>query len=195
MNSTNPKVDFYFNKAAKWQEELEHLRTFLLACGLSEELKWGVPGYTFQQGNIALLHAFKDYCAVLFVKGALLRDAQGMLIQQTENTQAARQLRFTSLREIVALEPLVKAYIREAIEVEKAGLQVEFKKSADFIIPEELQQKMDELPGLKTAFKALTPGRQRTYLLHFSAPKQVKTRAARVEKWLLHILQGKGLQE
>jgi uncharacterized protein YdeI (YjbR/CyaY-like superfamily) len=195
MNSTNPKVDFYFSKAAKWQEELEHLRTFLLACGLSEELKWGVPGYTFQQGNIALLHAFKDYCAVLFVKGALLRDAQGMLIQQTENTQAARQLRFTSLREIVALEPLVKAYIGEAIEVEKAGLQVEFKKSADFIIPEELQQKMDELPGLKTAFKALTPGRQRTYLLHFSAPKQVKTRAARVEKWLLHILQGKGLQE
>jgi uncharacterized protein YdeI (YjbR/CyaY-like superfamily) len=191
----NPKVDFYFSKAGQWQEALEHLRGMVLACGLAEELKWGVPCYTFQNRNIGLLHAFNDYCALLFVKGALLQDAQGILVQQTENTQAARQLRFTSVQEIRELEPVVKAYVEEAIEVEKAGLQVPFKQSADFAVPEEFQVKLEETPGLKTAFQALTPGRQRAYLLYFSAPKQAKTREARVGKSVQQILQGKGLND
>ena len=191
----NPKVDFYFSKSKKWQTELEQLRTFVVDCGLTEELKWGVPCYTFQNSNIALLHTFKDYCALLFVKGALLKDAHNILIQQTENTQAARQVRFTKVQEIVALEPTLKAYIQEAIEVEKAGLKVDFKKSAEFIIPEEFQRKLTEISSLKTAFNSLTPGRQRAYILYFSAPKQSQTRESRVEKCIPQILNGKGLTD
>jgi uncharacterized protein YdeI (YjbR/CyaY-like superfamily) len=191
----NPKVDFYFAKAKKWQEELEQLRTILLACRLTEELKWGVPCYTFQKSNVVLIHTFKEYCALLFVKGALLHDAKGILIQQTKNVQAARQIRFTNVREIVKLKPVLKAYIHEAIEVEKAGLKVDLKKTAQFAIPEEFQNKLDENPALKTAFKALTPGRQRAYLLYFSAPKQSNTRQSRVEKCTRQILNGKGLND
>src|ERR1700674_934835 len=191
----NPKVDFYFSKAKKWQKELERLRTIVLDCGLTEELKWGVPCYTFQKSNIVLIHVFKDYCALLFFKGALLKDANGILIQQTENVQAARQVRFTNVREIVEMEPILKAYIHEAIEVEKTGLKVDLKKTTEFIIPEEFQKKLDEIPALKTAFDALTPGRQRAYLLYFSAPKQSKTRESRVEKCMQQILNGKGLND
>ena len=191
----NPKVDFYFNKAKKWQEEIEKLRTIVLDCGLTEELKWGVPSYAFQKGNIVLIHVFKEYCALLFFKGALLNDANGILIQQTENVQAGRQIRFTNVREIVKMEPILKAYIYEAIEVEKAGLKVNFKKTTEFIIPEEFQNKLDEIPALKTAFDALTPGRQRAYILYFSAPKQSKTRESRVEKCMQQILNGKGLND
>jgi len=191
----NPKVDFYFRKANKWQEELERLRTIVLDCGLTEELKWGVPCYTFQKSNIVLIHAFKEYCALLFFKGALLNDANGILIQQTKNTQAARQIRFTNVREIVKMKPILKAYIYEAIEVEKAGLKVNFKETTAFIIPEEFQNKLNKIPALKTAFKALTPGRQRAYILYFSAPKQSKTRESRVEKCMQQILNGKGLDD
>jgi len=195
MNRMNPKVDFFFNKASKWQEEYTKLRTIALECGLEEELKWGVPCYTFQKSNIVLIHGFKEYCALLFHKGALLNDTNGILIQQTENVQAARQIRFTNIREITELETILKAYIYEAIEVEKAGLKVEFKKSAEFKISEEFQNKLDEIPALKVAFDALTPGRQRAYLLHFSAPKQSKTRESRVEKCMQQILNGKGLDD
>jgi uncharacterized protein YdeI (YjbR/CyaY-like superfamily) len=195
MNKMNPKVDFYFNKAKKWQEELEQLRMIVLDCGLTEELKWGVPCYTFQKSNIVLIHVFKEYCALLFFKGALLHDSNGILIQQTEHVQAARQIRFTNIREIVKLTPILKTYIYEAIEVEKAGLKVNFKKSTEFIIPEEFQNKFDEIPALKTAFDALTPGRQRAYILYFSAPKQSKTRESRVEKCMTQILNGKGLND
>ena len=191
----NPKVDFYFNKAKKWQEELEQLRTFVLDGGLTEELKWGVPCYTFQKRNIVLIHVFKEYCALLFFKGALLNDANGILIQQTKNVQAARQIRFTNVREIVKMKPILKAYIYEAIDVEKAGLKVNFKKVTEFIIPGEFQNRLDEIPALKTAFNALTPGRQRAYVLYFSAPKQSKTRESRVEKCMQQILNGKGLNE
>src|SRR5687768_2460927 len=156
----NPKVDWYFSKNTKWQEEIEKLRTIILDCGLTEELKWGVPCYTFQKSNIVLIHVFKEYCALLFFKGALLSDPNGILIQQTENVQAGRQIRFTSVREIVKMEPILKDYIHEAIEVEKAGLKVNFKKRSEFIIPKEFQNKLDEVPALKTAFDALTPGRQ-----------------------------------
>ena len=176
----NPKVDVYFSKAEKWEKELEKLRMIFLDCGLTEELKWGVPCYTFQKSNIVLIHVFKEYCALLFFKGALLNDANGILIQQTENVQAARQIRFTNVREIVKMKHL-KAYIHEAIEVEKAGLKVNFKKTTEFIIPEEFQSKLDKIPALKTAFDALTPGRQRAYILYFSEPKQSKTRESRVE--------------
>ena len=195
MNNMNPKVDFYFSKAQKWQEELETLRTIVLDCGLTEELKWGVPCYTFQNSNIVLIHVFKKYCAFLFFKGALLHDANGILIQQTENVQAARQIRFTNVREIVAMETILKAYIFEAIEVEKAGLKVNFKKSTEFTMPEELINKLEEVPGLQDAFDALTPGRQRAYMLYFSAPKQSKTRASRIEKCTQQILDGKGLND
>ena len=195
MNSMNPKVDFYFSKAKKWQEELEKLRMIVLDCGLTEELKWGVPCYTFQKRNIVLIHVFKEYCALLFFKGALLNDAKGILIQQTENVQAARQIRFTNVREIVKMKPILKAYIYEAIEVEKAGLKVDFKKTTEFKIPEEFQNKLDKIPALKTAFNALTPGRQRAYILYFSAPKQSKTRESRVEKCMQQILNGKGLND
>jgi len=195
MNGMNPKVEFFFNKAEKWQEEYEKLRMIVLDCGLTEELKWGCPCYTFQKGNIVLIHGFKEYCALLFFKGSLLHDANGILIQQTENVQAGRQIRFTNLREIVELEPILKAYVYEAIEMEKAGLEVSFKKHADYTIPEELQQKFDEIPLLKKAFEALTPGRQRGYMLHFSAPKQSKTRESRIEKCIEQILNGKGLDD
>ena len=195
MDRTNPKVDFYFRKAKKWQAELEKLRTIVLDCQMTEELKWGVPCYLFQKSNIVLIHVFKEYCALLFFKGALLNDASGILIQQTENVQAGRQIRFTSVGEIVEMENILKAYIHEAIEVEKAGVKVNFKKTTEFIIPEEFQNKLDTIPALKTAFGALTPGRQRAYILHFSAPKQSKTREARVEKCMEQILNGKGLND
>lgn len=194
-NRINPKVDFYFSKAKKWQEELEQLRMIVLDCGLIEELKWGVPCYTFQNSNIVLIHVFKEYCALLFFKGALLHDANGILVQQTENVQAARQVRFTNIREIVEMEPILKAYIYEAIEVEKAGLKVTFKKNTELIFPEEFQHKLNEIPVLKSAFDALTPGRQRAYNLYFSAPKQSKTRELRVEKCIQQILNGKGLND
>ena len=191
----NPKVDFYFVKAKKWQAEIEKLRLIVLNCGLTEELKWGCPCYTDQKTNIVLIHVFKEYCALLFFKGALLSDAHHILIQQTKNVQAARQMRFTSTREIAKLEPVIKAYVYEAIEVEKAGLKVEYKKTSEFNIPEEFQNKLDRNKSLKTAFYALTPGRQRAYLFHFSQPKLSKTREARVEKCLQQILDGKGLND
>ncbi len=191
----NPKVDFYFDKEKKWQKEIEQLRMIVLDCGLAEELKWGCPCYTFQESNIVLIHVFKEYCALLFFKGALLNDADGILIQQTENVQAARQIRFTNIQEIVKMKKILKAYIYEAIEVEKAGLKVKLKETADFKIPGEFQNKLDENPGLKTAFDALTPGRQRAYIFYFSQPKQSKTRASRVEKCMQQILNGKGLDD
>jgi len=193
----NPKVDFYFDKVSKWQKEVRQLRTIVLSCGLNEELKWGVPCYIFQNSNIVLIHDFKEYCAVLFFKGALLNDPNGILIQQTKNVQAARQIRFTSVREIVEIKSVLKAYIYEAIEVEKAGLKVKYKKTKDFKIPEEFQKKLSAKggPALKKAFTALTPGRQRAYIFYFSAPKLSKTREARVEKYLPHILKGKGLDD
>ncbi|KIO77907.1 hypothetical protein TH53_06630 [Pedobacter lusitanus] len=191
----NPKVDFYFNNAGKWQQELEKLRVIALDCGLTEELKWGVPCYTFQRSNVILIHDFKEYCAFLFFKGALLSNANGILIQQSENVQAARQIRFTSIQNILDLEAMLKANIYEAIEVEKAGLKVTLKKTGEFPMPAELQNKLDQIPALKTAFEALTPGRQRAYILHFSAPKQAKTRESRVEKYMPQILHGKGLKD
>jgi len=194
-NKMNPKVEFYFSKAKKWQEEFEKLRMITLDCLLTEELKWGCPCYTFQKSNIVLIHGFKEYCALLFIKGALLNDTNDILIQQTENVQAGRQIRFTNVREIVAMEPILKAYIHEAIEVEKAGLKVNFKKNKDHIIPEEFQNTLDKFTALKTAFYALTPGRQRAYNLYFSAPKKSKTRESRVEKCMLQILNGKGLND
>jgi uncharacterized protein YdeI (YjbR/CyaY-like superfamily) len=195
MDRMNPKVDKYLSKAEKWQKELEKLRMIILDCQLTEELKWGVPCYTFQKSNIVLIHVFKEYCALLFFKGALLNDTNGILIQQTKNTQAARQIRFTNDREIVEMETILKAYIDEAIEVEKAGLKVNFKKDyTEFIIPEEFQNKLDEIPALKTAFDALTRGRQRAYILYFSAPKQSKTRESRVEKCMQQISQWKGIK-
>ena len=195
MNNTNSKVNFFFDKAKQWQQEFEQLRLVCLDCGLTEELKWGVPCYTLEKKNIVLIHVFKEYCALLFFKGALLKDPKGILIQQTENVQAARQIRFTSLREIVKMEKTLKAYIHEAIEVEKAGLKVPLKKTKDFAIPEEFQKKLNKVPVLKTAFKALTPGRQRAYIFYFSAAKQSKTREERVEKYIPKILAGKGLDD
>jgi uncharacterized protein YdeI (YjbR/CyaY-like superfamily) len=191
----NPKVDAYLRKAKKWKEEVAKLRMIMLDCQLTEELKWGVPCYTFQTSNIVLIHVFKEYCALLFFKGALLTDPNGILIQQTTNTQAARQIRFTNVRKIIEMEPILKAYIYEAIEVEKAGLKVSFKRTSEFTIPEEFQNKLDAVPALKIAFAALTPGRQRAYILHFSAPKQSKTRESRVEKCMRQILNGKGLND
>jgi uncharacterized protein YdeI (YjbR/CyaY-like superfamily) len=201
MNKVNSKVDGFLKKAKKWREEFEKLRKVCLDCGLTEEVKWGKPCYTYpatagrQGNNIVLIHGFKDYCALLVFKGALLKDPKGILIQQTENVQAARQIRFTNVREIVEMEPALKAYIKEAIEVEKAGLEVDYKKTSEFVIPEEFQNRLDESPALKTAFYALTPGRQRGYLLYFSAAKQSKTRESRVEKCVQQILDGKGLNE
>ena len=191
----NPKVDEYLKRAGKWQAESEKLRMIILDCNLTEELKWGVPCYTFQDSNIVLIHGFKEYCAILFVKGALLKDAHGILIQQTENVQAGRQIRFTGVQEIVELEPIIKAYILEAVEVEKSGLKVDFKKNTDLIFPEEFQNRLDENPALKTAFEGLTPGRQRAYIFYFSQPKQSKTRESRVEKCIPQILDGKGLDD
>jgi len=194
-STMNPKVDFFFIKAKKWQEELEKLRAIILDCGLTEELKWGVPCYSFDKNNIVLIHAFKDYCAILFFKGVLLKDSKKILIQQTKNVQSARQIRFSDIKEIVKMQATIKAYIHEAIEVEKAGLQVDLKKTAEYSVPEEFQKKLNKVPALKTAFKALTPGRQRGYLLYFSAAKQSKTREARVEKYIPQILTGKGLDD
>ena len=191
----NPAVDFYFDKDNKWQEEIRKLRRIVLDCGLTEELKWGCPCYTFENSNIVLIHVFKEYCALLFFKGALLQDADGILIQQTENVQSARQIRFTNVREIDKLKTTLKAYIYEAIEVERAGLKVKLKKTKEFTIPEEFQKKLDKNPALKTAFEALTPGRQRGYLFYFSQAKQSKTREARVEKSIQSILHGKGLDD
>ena len=195
MNRMNPKVDFFFNKAQKWQEEYEKLRMIVLDCGLTEELKWGKPCYTFQNSNIVLIHGFKEYCALLFHKGALLKDPDGILIQQTKNVQSARQIRFTSVQEIIEMEPILKAYILEAIDVEKAGLEVEFKKTTEFTFPEEFINELEEVPGLQDAFDALTPGRQRGYILYFSAAKQSKTRESRIEKCMQKILDGKGLND
>jgi uncharacterized protein YdeI (YjbR/CyaY-like superfamily) len=192
---TNPKVDAFLSRTNQWREEFEQLRRILLDCQLTEELKWGVPCYTYQNKNIVLMHGFKEYCALLFVKGALLRDPRGILVRQTENVQAARQIRFTNVQEIVAMEDILKDYVHEAIEVEKAGLKVNFKKTTEFVIPEELQAKFDEMPALKAAFETLTPGRQRAYILYFSQPKQSKTRQARIEKYVPKILQGKGLDD
>ena len=194
-SSMNPKVEFYFSKASKWQEEYEQLRMIALDCGLTEELKWGCPCYTLQKSNIVLIHGFKEYCALLFMKGALLQDSKGILIQQTEQVQSARQIRFTSVKEIVKIKATIKAYIYEAIEVEKAGLKVALKKTSEYKVPEEFQSKLKEDAALKTAFKALTPGRQRAYLFYFSQPKLSKTRQARVEKYMPQILKGKGLDD
>ena len=194
MSATNPKVDWFFKKG-NWQEEFEKLRTIVLACGLHEELKWGCPCYTFEKRNIVLMHGFKEYCALLFFKGALLRDAAGILIQQTKNVQSARQIRFTSAREIGKLKSVIKAYVKEAIEVEKAGARVNLKQTAEFKMPEEFRKKLAARPDLKRAFSALTPGRQRGYLLYFSAPKQSSTRAARIEKYTQQILNGKGVND
>lgn len=191
----NTKIDPYFNKLKKWKEEFGLLREIALDCGLTEDFKWMHPCYTIDGKNIVLIHGFKDYCALLFHKGALLKDPHGILIQQTENVQAARQIRFTNAQDIDEMQLLVRAYITEAIEVEKAGLQVNFKKNTDYTIPVELENKFEEMPNLKEAFEALTPGRQRAYILHFSAPKQAKTRESRVEKYITHILNGKGLND
>jgi uncharacterized protein YdeI (YjbR/CyaY-like superfamily) len=191
----NPNVNFYFDKTKQWQQELEKLRILMNDCGLTEDLKWGVPCYNFEKSNIVLIHTFKDYCAILFFKGALLKDTAGILIQQTKNVQAARQMRFTNVRDILELEPLIKTYIKEAIEIEKAGLKVDFKKTEEYPVPEEFKQKLEEIPVLKTEFEALTPGRQRAYLLHFSAPKQSTTRQSRIEKCMEQILNGKGLND
>jgi uncharacterized protein YdeI (YjbR/CyaY-like superfamily) len=195
MNKMNPKVDVYLRKAKKWQEEMKKLRMIILDCQLTEELKWGKPCYTFQKSNIVLIVGFKEYCALIFCKGALLNDANGILIKPGENTQAGRQIRLTNVREIVEMEPILKAYIYEAIEVEKSGLEVNFKAITELIHPEEFQKKLEEDPGLKAAFEALTPGRQRAYNLYFSAPKQSKTRESRVEKCTQRILNGKGLND
>src|SRR5438552_8094808 len=191
----NPKVDWFFDKATKWQKEYEKLRTILLDCGLTEELKWGCPCYTFEKRNIVLIHGFKEYCALLFFKGALLNDANGILIQQTKNVQSARQVRFANLQDIVKMKPILKTYIYEAIEVERAGLKVKLKKTSDFKIPGEFQKKLDKIPALKKAFDALTPGRQRAYIFYFSQARQSKTRESRVEKCMKQILNGKGLDD
>lgn len=195
MNKKYPKVDGVLHHATQWQQEFEILRKIVLDCQLTEELKWGNPCYAVEGKNIVLIHGFKHYCALLFFKGALLPDPKGILIQQTENVQAARQIRFTSVQEILKMKPVVRAYIQEAIEVEKAGLKVKLKKTSDFRIPEEFENKLAEMPALKTAFAALTPGRQRGYIFYFSQPKQPKTREARVEKYIPHILSGKGLDD
>jgi uncharacterized protein YdeI (YjbR/CyaY-like superfamily) len=191
----NPKVDWFFSKNTKWQKEYGKLRTIIFDCGLNEELKWGCPCYTFEKRNIVLIHGFKEYCALLFFKGVLLNDPKNILIQQTENVQAARQVRFTNIKEIVEMERTLKAYIYEAIEVEKAGLKVNLKKTTEFKIPEEFQKKLNKMPALKKAFDALTPGRQRAYIFYFSQPKQSKTRESRVEKYTPQILKGKGLDD
>ncbi|MBU8715893.1 MULTISPECIES: YdeI family protein [Brevibacillus] len=194
-SSAHPKVDEFLSKAKKWQEEFVELRRIVLDCGLTEDFKWMHPCYTLEKKNVVLIHGFKEYCALLFHKGALLQDPHGILIQQTENVQAARQIRFTNVQEIVEMEDVLKAYIHQAIEVEKAGLEVDFKKTEEYTAPEEFQTKLAENPDLKAAFEALTPGRQRAYLYYFSEPKQSKTRVARVEKYMEQILNGKGLND
>ncbi|WP_375143128.1 YdeI family protein [Paenibacillus sp. D2_2] len=194
-NETNPKVDVFIGKSKKWKEHYEKLRDIVLDCELTEEFKWMHPCYTFDNKNIVIIHGFKEYCALLFHKGALLQDPHGILIQQTENVQAARQIRFTNVQEIIEMESILKEYIHAAIEVEKSGLKIEFKKETEYDIADEFQNKLDENPALKTAFEALTPGRQKAYLMFFSAPKQSKTRESRVEKCVPQILDGKGLND
>jgi uncharacterized protein YdeI (YjbR/CyaY-like superfamily) len=192
MNSMNPKVDGYLRKAKKWREEMKQLRRISLDCQLTEELKWGKPCYTFQKSNIVIIQGFKEFCALLFCKGALLNDPNGIL--KKFGWQAARRIPFTNVQEIGEMEPILKAYIHETIEAEKAGLKVNFKKNPE-PVPEEFQNKLDEVPALKTAFDALTPGRQRGYILYFSGAKQSKTRESRVEKCMQQILKGKGLND
>lgn len=191
----NQKVDFYFTKAKQWQDEFIKLRTILLDCDLTEELKWGVPCYTVNGNNVVLIHGFKEYCALLFHKGVLLKDAKGLLIQQTENVQSARQIRFTNIHQIIDLEDVIKSYVKEAVELEKSGAKVEFKNTAEFIMPDEFKEVLNANPKLKKAFESLTPGRQRGYLLYFSSAKQAKTREARIEKYMQHILEGKGIDD
>lgn len=193
--NTNPKVDAYLSKIKTWKEESEKLREIILACELTEDFKWMHPCYTLNGKNVVLIHGFKEYCAILFIKGALLKDEHGILVQQTENVQAGRQIRFTQVVQIIEQEDILKAYIQEAIEVEQAGLQVEMKKSTEYSIPEELQQQFDENPAFQAAFEALTPGRQRAYLHYFSQPKQSKTRVSRVEKYMQPIMDGRGLND
>jgi len=195
MGTKDPKVDFFFNKISKWQEEYQALRTIVPETGLTEELKWGCPCYNLDGSNVVLIHGFKDYCALLFMKGALLKDPKGILIQQTKNVQAARQIRFTNIKEIKKLRTTLKAYIKNAIEIEKAGLKVELKKSSEFEMPKEFQDKLDTIPALLNAFKALTPGRQRGYILYFSGAKQSATRESRINKYLPKIMAGKGLND
>lgn len=195
MGNTNPKVDFFFEKDGQWAKEYDKLRKIVLACGLDEQLKWGQPCYMHGGSNIVLIHGFKEYCALLFFKGALMTDADGLLIQQTANVQSARQMRFTDAKQITQLAATIKSYIYDAIAVEDAGLKVTLKKVEEYPVPEEFQRVLDKNKKLKTAFYALTPGRQRAYLLHFAAPKQTKTREARIEKATPDILNGKGLND
>lgn len=195
MSNSNPKVDFFFEKDSQWCKEYDKLRKIVLGCGLDEQLKWGQPCYMHGGSNIVLIHGFKEYCALLFFKGALMTDGDGLLIQQTANVQSARQMRFTDAKEITKLAATIKSYIYDAIAVEDAGLKVTLKKVAEYPVPEEFQQVLNKNKKLKTAFDALTPGRQRAYLLHFAAPKQTKTREARIEKATPDILAGKGLND
>ncbi len=195
MNKTTPQVDGYIRKNKKWQKELQALRTIVLDCGLTEEVKWRVPCYTLENRNVLFIGAYKEAAVLSFIKGALLKDAKKILIQQTENSQTVRVIRFADLQQIVEMQPVLTAYIREAIAVEKAGLKVAFKKITEHAVPEEFQSRLDELPALKAAFEALTPGRRRAYLMHFAGAKQSKTRAARVEKCVKQILNGKGLDD
>jgi uncharacterized protein YdeI (YjbR/CyaY-like superfamily) len=191
---TNPKVDGFMRTAKKWQDEMKKMRRIALDCGLSEDMKWRCPCYTLDDSNIVLIHAFKEYCAFLFFKGALLKDSKNIL-SQPGSTQAGRQIRFASMAEILKLESVTKAYIHEAMDVEKAGLKVKLKKTTEFAIPEEFQTQLDKIPALKAAFQALTPGRQRGYIFYFSGAKQSKTRESRIEKCKPKILSGKGLDD
>lgn len=191
----NPKVDKYLMRESKWKNEIETLRMIILECGLTEELKWGKPCYTFQNSNVVILQEFKEYCAMMFFKGALLKDPQGILVKPGENSHAARQIRFTHVKQLQDLELTIKKYIQEAVEVEKAGLQVEVKKVSEYTMPKELLDKFEEIPKLKEAFESLTPGRQKAYILYFSKAKQSKTRQSRIEKYIPHILNGKGLND
>ncbi len=191
----NPKVNFFFENAGQWQEEFEKLRTIALSTELTEDLKWGCPCYTYEGKNIFLIHGFKEYCALLFFKGALMKDPDHILIQQSKNVQAARQIRFTEVGQINDLEDVLRAYMFEAVEIEESGAKVEMKKTKEFEMAEEFQEKLDQNPALQEAFKALTPGRQRAYLLHFSSAKQSKTREARIEKCIPQIMDGIGLND
>lgn len=195
MTATNPKVDWFFNEDSPWQPAYRKLRKVILECGLTEELKWGVPCYTLDGQNVVLIHGFKEYCALLFHKGVLMKDFNAILVQQTANVQSARQVRFTSAAQVDEMKHVLKAYVEDAIEVEKSGLEVAFKKTEEFPMPLEFQIQLDEMPDLKSAFESLTPGRQRGYLLHFSGAKQAKTREARVEKCIPKIMEGKGLDD
>lgn len=194
-NETNPRVDIFLSKADKWQDEMEQLRSIILDCGLAEELKWGKPCYTFQGKNIVIIQGFKEYCALLFFKGVLLDDPDNILIKTGQNTDVGRQIRFVDVRKIVEMKSTLKSYIDNAIEVEKSGQKIEVRKSSEFVISIEFQNKLKEMPALKTAFEALTPGRQRAYIFYFSAPKQSRTRESRIEKYIPHIIRGKGLND